>query len=86
MTVQSTVVSSEKIDKVRTRYVMSYLVRNAGSQPIIVLLRQSGFWRDGKVETESLPSRRVDAYNYEWSVPVPANGEATLNFTANDGG
>jgi hypothetical protein len=85
VTVESTVVSSEKIDKVQTRYVMSYLLRNAGALPVTVELRQSGFWRDGKVENESLPSRRIDAYNYEWSVPVPANGETTLTFTANDG-
>ena len=86
VSVESTVVSSEKIDKVRTRYGMSYLLRNAGTQPVTVELRQSGFWRDGKVEAESLPSRRVDAYTYEWSVPVPANGETSLSFTADAGG
>jgi hypothetical protein len=86
VSVQSTVVASEKIDKVRTRYAMSYLIHNAGQEPITLELRQSGFWRDGKVENENLPSRKIDAFTYEWSVPVPANGENTLTFTANAGG
>jgi hypothetical protein len=86
VTVQSSVVASEKIDSVRTRYSMSYVLHNARPEPVIVELRQSGFWRDGKIETESLPSRRIDAYTYDWSVKVPANGEATLTFTADAGG
>ena len=86
VTVQSSVVASEKIDSVHTRYSMSYVLHNARPEPVIVELRQSGFWRDGKIETESLPSRRIDAYTYDWSVKVPANGEATLTFTADAGG
>ncbi len=86
VSVQSTVVASEKIDKVRTRYTMSYLIHNAGQEPVTLELRQSGFWRDGKIENENMPSRKIDAFTYEWSVPVPANGENTLTFTANAGG
>lgn len=84
--IESTVISSEKIDRVRTRYAMSYVLHNARAEPVTVELRQSGFWRDGKIESESLPSRRIDAFTHEWSVPVPANGETTLTFTANAGG
>jgi len=84
--IESTVISSEKIDKVRTRYAMSYVLHNARAEPVTVELRQSGFWRDGKVESESLPSRKIDAFTHEWSVSVPPNGETTLTFTANAGG
>lgn len=48
-------------------------------------LRQQGLGHDGKVETESLKSRRIDADTLGWSVPVPAGGETTLTFTADAG-
>jgi hypothetical protein len=86
VTVQATVVSSEKISRSRTRYSMSYLFRNAKPEAATVDLRQAGLWRDGKVENESLPSRRIDAYTLGWSVPVAANGETTLTFTVDTGG
>jgi hypothetical protein len=85
VTVQPTLVSSEKISKSRTRYAMSYLLRNAKSEPVTVELRQDGLWRGGKVETESLPSRRIDSGTLGWSVPVSANGETTLTFTVDSG-
>ena len=86
VTAQSTLVSSEKITKTRTRYAMSYSFRNAQPRSITVELRQSGLWRDGKVEAESIPSRRIDAGTLGWSVPVPANGETVLTFTVDSGG
>ncbi len=86
VTVQPTVVSSEKMTRSRTRYSMSYSFRNAKPTPVTVDLRQDGLWRDGKIETESLPSRRIDAQTLSWSVPVPANGETILTFTVDTGG
>jgi len=86
VTAQPTLVSSEKISRSRTRYQMSYLLRNAKGAPVTLELRQGGLWRDGKVENESLPSRRIDANTLGWSVPVPANGETTLTFTVDSGG
>jgi hypothetical protein len=86
VTVQPTLVSSEKITRTRTRYAMSYSFRNAQPKPVGVDLRQSGLWRDGKVETESLPSNRIDAHTLDWTVPVPANGETVLTFTVDTGG
>lgn len=86
VTVQPTLVSSEKISRTRTRYAMSYVLRNAKSDAVTVELKQGGLWRDGKVESESLPSRRIDAATLGWSVPVPANGETTLTFTVDSGG
>jgi hypothetical protein len=86
VTMQPTVTASEKISRSRTRYTMSYLFRNAKPQPVTVELRQGGLWRDGKVDSESLPSRRIDAHTLGWSVPVPANGETTLTFAVDTGG
>jgi hypothetical protein len=62
------------------------LFRNAQAVPATVTLRQSGLWRDGKVETESLASKRIDASTLSWDVPVPANGETVLTFTVDSGG
>ena len=85
VTVQSTVVTSEKVSRWNTRTAMSYTIRNALPQAVTVDLRQSGLWRDGKVETESLPSKRIDAHTLSWSVPVPAHGETVLTFTVATG-
>jgi hypothetical protein len=86
VTVQPTAVAIEKVSKTRTRYSMSYLVRNAKSEPVTVELRQGGYWgRDTKVASESLPSRRIDAATLGWSVPVPANGQTTLTSVVETG-
>lgn len=86
VTVQPTAVSIEKVSKTRTRYSMSYLVRNAKSEPVTVELRQGGYWgRDTKVVSESLPSRRIDAATLGWSVPAPANGQTTLTSVVETG-
>jgi hypothetical protein len=85
VTIQPTLVAEDKVSKTRSRYSMSYLVRNARAQPVTVEIRQSGLWRDGKVLNESLKSRRVDAYTLSWDVPTPANGETTLTFEVETG-
>jgi hypothetical protein len=86
VTVQPTAVSIEKVTRSRTRYAMSYLIRNAKSAPVTVEVRQGGYWgRDTKVVAESQPSRRVDAGTLGWSVQVPANGQATLTSTVETG-
>jgi len=86
VTVQPTLVSSEAAGRHRTRYSMSYLVRNARSEPVTVELRQAGLWgRDSKVIKESLASRSIDAFTRGWSVPVPANGEVTVTTTLETG-
>ena len=85
VTVQPTVLESEKISRSRTRYEMSYVVRNARSAPVTVTVRQGGLGRDGKVAKESLPSRRIDAYNLAWDVAVPANGETKVTATIETG-
>jgi len=86
VTVQPTLVSMDKVSKTRTRYSMSYMVRNAKSEPVTVELRQGGYWgRDTKVISESLPSRSVDAFTRGWSVPVPANGQTVVTSTVETG-
>ncbi len=85
VTVQPSVVSSEALSKTRTRYAMSYTLRNAKSAAVTVDIRQGGLRRDGKVESESLKSQRIDANTLGWSVPVPANGETVLTFTVDQG-
>ncbi len=85
VTVQPTLVSSEKISAVETRYAMSYDIRNAQSVPVMVDLRQEGLRRGGTVETESLNSTRIDAGTLGWSAAVPANGETVLTFTVDQG-
>jgi hypothetical protein len=80
VTVQPTLVSNEVIGKRRNRYSMSYLLRNARAAPVTVEVRQGGLWEQNKVIAESLPGRAIDAYRRGWSVPVPAQGEATLTM------
>ena len=87
VTVQPMVVSSEKLSRSRTRYAMRYTISNALGTPVTVDVRQGGlFGRDSEVGDESIPGRRIDAYTQVWSVQVPANGEATLTYSATVGG
>jgi hypothetical protein len=86
VTVQPTLAADERISASRSRYSMSYLIRNAKSEPVTVEIRQSGYWGRGtKVLAESLPSRRIDAYTLGWSVPVSANGQTVLTSQVETG-
>lgn len=85
ITVQPTLERQERASFWRSRYSMSYLVRNARNEPVTVDIRQGGLWRDGKVLSESIKSTRPDAYTLQWAVPVPANGETKLTFTVETG-
>ena len=86
VTVKPTLVSAEKVSRTRTRYTMTYDVHNARSDAVTVELRQGGLWgRDTKVVSETLPSRKVDAFTLGWSVPVAANAEATLKAVVETG-
>ncbi|HEY1750342.1 MAG TPA: DUF4139 domain-containing protein [Caulobacteraceae bacterium] len=86
VTVQPTLVSADKQGGKRTRFSMSYLIRNARAEPVTVELRQGGYWgRNTKVISESLPSRAIDAFTRGWSVPVAANGQTTLTSVVETG-
>ncbi len=81
VTVQPTLVTADRRIGGRTRYTMTYLVRNARPEPVVVQVRQSGLGRNGKVVEESLKGRRLNSDTFAWDVPVPANGETTLTAT-----
>jgi hypothetical protein len=86
VTVQPTLTAQTRMSDRRTRYAMSYVIRNAKSEAVTVEIRQGGYWgRDTKVVDESLPSRKIDAYTLGWSVPVPANGQTVLTSTVETG-
>jgi hypothetical protein len=83
VTVQASVVSSEKLGKTRYRHVMRYDFRNARNDAVRVHFRQDGLGgSDTEVTNESITGRRIDAFSQEWDVPVPANGKTSLSFTA----
>ena len=81
VTVQPTLVSSDVVSKRRTRYAMSYRLRNARPGAVTVELRQGGLQQQNTVVAESQPGRAVDAYTRGWSVTVPAGGETLLTTT-----
>jgi hypothetical protein len=60
---------------------MRYTLTNASPKPITVDLFQSGLSGDTRVTDESLKSARPNADQVRWSVPIPANGEATVTAT-----
>jgi len=85
VTLQPTVVSQERISDERTRYVVTYLVRNARPEPVVVNVRQSGFGRRAKLLKEDIASRSLNSTTRAWDVPVAANGETTLTVSFENG-
>jgi hypothetical protein len=57
---------------------MRYTLTNALPKPVTVALRQAGLWGDSTIQTESQTSHRRSADEAEWTVTVPANGEAEV--------
>ena len=82
VSVQPTLVATRRINKRKTEYDMSYLLRNARSAPVLLTLRQDGLWRDNELLKESIKGRRTDSDSFAWDVNIPANGEATLTYHA----
>lgn len=85
VTVTPTLLQTTRINKRSSEYQMSYLVRNARAEPIVLTLRQVGLWRFNEIRAESIKGRRTDGHSFAWDIPVPANGESTLTFTARQG-
>jgi len=85
VTLQPTVVSSERISDDRTRYLVTYVLRNARPEPVSVVVRQDGFGRRAKILKESLPGTSVNSTIRGWDVPIPANGETTLTVSFENG-
>jgi hypothetical protein len=88
VTVQPTLESQDTVKDGRgrefTRARMRYAVRNARPEPVTMEVRSAIGWGDYNIREENLPSRRVDNGTRVWSVPVPANGETILTFTADN--
>jgi hypothetical protein len=57
---------------------MRYELSNALPRPVTVKLVQEGLWGDSRIITESIKSTRRSADAAEWSVTVPANGNASV--------
>lgn len=85
VTVTPTLVQTTRINKRSTEYQMSYLVRNARADAVVLTLRQIGLWRVNEVRAESIKGRRTDANSFAWDIPVAANGENTLTLTVRQG-
>jgi hypothetical protein len=89
VTVQPTVVAlhidNDALTTLGNRASMSYAIHNAKASPVVVEIRQGGFWLNGRVVKESLKSRKIDAFTRAWDVDVPAHGETTLTFTVQSG-
>jgi hypothetical protein len=81
VTIQPTLRQTTRASRRATDYDMSYLVRNARSEPSTVTIRQDSLWRFNEVVAQSIEGRRTDADSFAWDVPVPANGETELTFT-----
>lgn len=81
VTIQPTLRETRSAGRRETDFTMSYLVRNARTEPVTVTIRQDSLWRFNEVRSESHSGRRTDADSFAWDVPVPANGETELTFT-----
>ncbi len=82
VTVKPTLLAQNKVSKKRTDTSMRYTIKNAKKTASKVTIRQNlwGWRTEYEVRQESHISRRPDAYSRVWTVDVPAEGEATLNF------
>jgi hypothetical protein len=78
-------IDSDALTTLGNRASMSYAIHNAKPTPVMVEIRQGGFWLNGRVVKESLKSRKIDAFTRVWDVDVPAHGEATLTFSVQSG-
>jgi len=82
--VQATIVSRERRSSTVWRTSMSYRLTNARAEPVTLDLTQRGldwYWDETRIITESMKSKRLDSDGTQWSVTVPANGEATVTAT-----
>lgn len=68
------------------RTQMRYVVTNAKSVPVTVDVIQGGlnswwWWRDVRIQDESIKGIQESADERRWEVPVPANGKTELTVT-----
>jgi hypothetical protein len=76
--VHPVVVKRTQLEPFSWRTDMRYTLTNAMPHPVTVVLIQSGLWGDSTILSESQKSRRTSADEAEWTVTVPANGQAEV--------
>lgn len=79
--VKTVVEERTRINNNRWKTRMRYEITNARGNAITVDLGQNGLWGDVRISEQSQEGKRVSADRIEWSVPVPANGKATVTAT-----
>jgi hypothetical protein len=79
--IRTVVEERTRINNNRWKTRMRYEITNARSNAITVDLGQNGLWGDVRISEQSQEGKRVSADRTEWSVPVPANGKATVTAT-----
>jgi hypothetical protein len=85
VTVQSTVVSTERLANNHARYAMRYEIRNAQNVPVEIELRQGGLGGSGTITNENIPGRRIDGDTESWTLTIPAHGETILTASMSNG-
>lgn len=76
--VKTVVEERTRINSTRWLTKMRYELSNARGAAVTVDLGQSGLWGDVRIKEQSQEGKRTSAERMEWSVPVPANGKASL--------
>lgn len=78
-------VSAKKIDKKRTSREVEIKLNNEKSRPVELRLVQQfgGTW---KITSETHKSGRLNAWSNQWTVTIPAGGEAVLRYAVVLGG
>jgi hypothetical protein len=79
--IKTVVEERTRINSNRWKTRMRYEITNARSNAVTVDLGQNGLWGDVRISEQSQEGKRVSADRIEWSVPVPANGKATVTAT-----
>lgn len=79
--IKTVVEERTRISSNRWKTRMRYEITNARGNAVIVDLGQNGLWGDVRISEQSQEGKRVSADRIEWSVPVPANGKATVTAT-----
>lgn len=79
--IKTVVEERTRISSNRWKTRMRYEITNARGNAVTVDLGQNGLWGDVRISEQSQEGKRVSADRIEWSVPVPANGKATVTAT-----
>lgn len=79
--IKTVVEERTRISSTRWKTRMRYEITNARGNAVTVDLGQNGLWGDVRISEQSQEGKRVSADRIEWSVPVPANGKATVTAT-----